>query len=282
MSPANEGTHIYHAEATVLSGHLQLPISQPIERQVHSRLSPDGGYFSQRSDGYRLESILSFRSAYSHVAGNLSLKPDEGPCTLTTTVVEGLNVMEIVTADRIVGQMITVHPLKGKGYIPSVSFLGTHFENLRVNGQPLELDLDHDIFGSKPANDAPYTKDAGFISRVSSQYDRIRKHKALPPPLQERYNHLSSTLGASETAECSLVNQVAGRVPGEIFGHLITIPGFGTITLAKLAVKHEKPHPETGVPTRTTFKLTMIDLKLGCMIHGDVPVGDGTSNGTGG
>ena len=279
MADANEKKHVYAAETTVLSGKLKLPVEQQIEPQAHSKLSPEGGYFSQRSDGFSLESILSFRSAYSHVAGNLSLKAGEGWNTLTTTVVEGLNVLEVLTADRVVGQMITQHPLE-KDHIPSISFLGTHFENLRINGEPLELEIDSDIFGSKPANDAPYTQDSGFIRRVASQYDRIHKHNHLPPVLRERYNYLSSTLGATGAAECSLVNQVAGRVPGNIFGHVIVIPGFGVITLGKLTVKHEKPHPDTKIPTKTTFHLTMIDLKLGCCIHGDVPVGDGTSNGT--
>jgi hypothetical protein len=98
--------------------------------------------------------------------------------------------------------------------------------------------------------------------------------------LQERYNRLSSTLGASEAVECSLVNQADGGYPGKSFGHVITIPGFGTITLAKLTVKHEDPHPKTKVPRKTTFSLTMIDLKLGCVICGDIPIGGGSNNGT--
>ena len=54
---------------------------------------------------------------------------------------------------------------------------------------------------------------------------------------------------------------------------MITIPGFGAISLAKLTVKHEDPHPESGVPRKTTFTLTMIDLELGCVIEGSVPIG---------
>jgi hypothetical protein len=278
MSDVKEQTHLYHAEATVLQGHLQLPLERKIEPHAHSKLPETGGYFTQRSDGYQLESVVSFRSAYSHVAGNRSLKPGEGWFTMTTTVIEGLNVMEVLTADRVVGQIITEHPLEG--YVPSVSFLGTHFENLRIAGHPVELDLDDGIFGVKPASDAAYTSDKGFLGRVSSQYDRIRKHKDLPVDLKEQYNRLSSTLGASEAVECSLVNQADGGYPGKSFGHVIKIPGFGTITLAKLTVKHESPHPKTKAPTKTTFNLTMIDLNLGCVISGRVPIGGGTNNGT--
>ena len=278
MSDATKRTHIYSAEAKVLSGHLKLPISQRIDPQAHSHLAPEGGYFTQRSKGFTLESVISFRSGYTHVAGNRSLKDCQGWDTLTTTVVEGLNVLEVVTADRVVGQMITSHPLEG--YVPWVSFLGTHFENLRIQGQPIEFDMDHNIIGPKPGNDAPYNKDEGFMRRVNAQYDRIRKHKELPLALQERYNYLSSNLGASDTVECSLVNEAAGRVPGRIFGNVITIPGFGVITLGRVTVKHEDLDVKTKVPKKTTVHLTMIDLKLGCPIQGSGSFGDGSSNGT--
>lgn len=278
MPEVKERTHDYEAEATVLSGELRLPISQPIIPQTHSKLSEKGGYFNQRSDGYLLESVIAIRSAYSRVAGNRSLKDGEGWNTLTTTVVEGLNVLDVLTADRVVGQIITHHPLIG--YVPSISLLGTRFENLRIAGHPVELDLDLEVLGSKPADDAPYTKDVEFLDRVSSQYDRIRQDLDLPEALLERYNRLSSILGAPEAIECSLVNQASGRYPGKSFGHVITVPGFGTIILGKLTVRHENPDEKTKVYKKTTVTLTMIDLKLGCVIDGDVAVGNGSSNGT--
>jgi hypothetical protein len=272
--------HKYHAEASALKGHLKQPISQEIEPQAHTKLPETGGYLAQRAELFKLESVISFRSAYTHVSGNLGDKPGAGHTTLTSTVVEGLNVLEVVTADRIVGQMITEHPLDG--YIPSISFLGTRIENLRIAGHPVQLEFDQDIFGPKPVDDLPYTQDAGFVSRVNRQYERIRRNKNLPVALQDRYDRLSSTLGNSGEVECSLINQVAGFIPGPgtIFGNVITIPGFGTITLAKLTVKHEDPHEKTKVPKKTTFTLTMIDLELGCAVSGNVPVGGGSSNGT--
>jgi len=277
MSAENERTHRYDAEAVVLSGQLDLPVSQKIEPQAHSQLPEKGGYFNQRSDSFRIETVLSFSAAYSHVSGSKSPKPGRGWDTLTTTVVEGLNVMEVLTADRVVGQTITEHPLVG--HVPTISFLGTRFENLRIAGYPVELEFDHNIFGPKPADDAPYTHDAGFISRVARQYDRIGSSKDLPAELLERYNRLSPTLGNSEAVECSLVNRAPGFYPGVSFGHIIRVPGFGIITLAKLTVKHESPHERTKVPRKTTFTLTMIDLQLGCPTSGHVPVGNGGSNG---
>jgi hypothetical protein len=186
--------------------------------------------------------------------------------------------MEVLTADRVVGQTITQHPLKG--YMPSISFLGTRFENLRIAGIPVELEWDLDIFGPMPINDQSYASEAGVVSRVSRQYDRILRNKNLPAALQERYNRLSSTLGSAEAIECSLVNRVAGLFPGTIAGNMITIPGFGTITLGKLTVKHEDPIASAKTHKKTTFTLTMIDLNLGCVIEGLMAIGGGTANGT--
>jgi hypothetical protein len=272
-----ERVHKYHAEATALGGHLRLPLVQEIKPQAHVKLPCEGGYISQRAENYRLESVISFRSAYTHVAGNRSEKAGDGFTTLVTTAIEGLNVLDVLTADRVVGQIITDHPIDG--LVPTVSFLGTRFENLRIAGHLVEVDFDPDILGPKPANDAPYTSDAEFLARVERQYQRIRAHKQLPEELAERYNRLSSTLGSREAVECSLVNQASGSYPGPSFGHMIKIPHFGTITLGKLTLKHEDCHKETGIPKKTIVKLTMVDLALGCAVHGNVPIGDGGANG---
>ncbi len=276
MSETNGRMHQYHAEAAVLEGHLHLPLEQQIKPQACTKLSDHGGYLSQRAENYRLESVISFCSAYTHVAGNRDVKPGHGWATLTTSVVEGLNVLDVLTADRVVGQVMTEHPLAG--YVPSVSFLGTRFENLRIGGHLVELDLGLDIVGQKPENDAPYTTDAGLVSRVSGQYSQIRGSKDLPADIGERYNRLSSTLGKAEEVECSLVNRATGSYPGLTFGHVITVPNFGTIILGKLTLRHDFK-ADTGVPERTTLRLTMIELQLGCAIAGNTTFSSLSTNG---
>jgi hypothetical protein len=276
-SEVNGRTHRYNADATILSGHLRLPLVQKIEPQAHAHLKDEGGYLSERSENYRLESVISIRSAYTHVAGNRSTKPGQGWTTISTTVIEGLNVLEVVTADRIVGQTITEHPLVG--YVPTVSFLGSRFENLRIAGHPIDLDLDLNILGPKPENDAPYARHDGPIARIRKQYERILGQSHLPGDLGEQYNRLNATLGNAETLECSLVNQASGRYPGLSFGHRIRVPDFGEITLAKLTVDHEDPHPGSGIPRKTTVRLTMIDFNFGCAIDGAASVASGGSNG---
>src|ERR1035437_9466457 len=127
MSDKNGKTHRYHAEATVLAGKLHRPISFEIEPQAYAKLPENGGYLSQRTPAYHLEGVISFKSAYTQVAGSPDIKPGHGVGTLSPSVVEGLNVLDVVTADRVVGQVATEHPLDG--FVPHVTFLGTHFEN---------------------------------------------------------------------------------------------------------------------------------------------------------
>jgi hypothetical protein len=270
-------THSYHASATIISGHLHLPLEREILPQALAELHKEGGYLSQRVENFSVEGVISIRSAHTQVSGNKSTKPGQGWTTLTTTTIEGLNVLDVVTADRIVGQIVTEHPLEG--YVPAISFLGTRFENLRIAGHPVDLDLDHNILGAKPEKDGPYTKDAGLIARAKSQYKRVLDSNELPEDLRERYNQLSSNPDGAEAVECSLVNRASGSFPGLSFGHIISVPDFGKIILAGLKVSHGEPHPTTGVPKITNVHLNMLDLKLGCVAAGMVSAGSGSSNG---
>ncbi len=274
---ANGRTHLYNAQATILSGSLTLPLVHQIRPQARVDLPQEGGYHSQRAENYRLEGVISFRSAYTQVAGNRSTKPGQGWTTLTTTAIEGLNILDVLTADRIVGQTITEHPLVG--YVPSVNFLGTRFENLRIAGHPLSLDLDLGILGPKPANDGSYAHDPGVAQRTTAQYKRMLDDRALPAQLRERYNQLLSTVGSPEKVECSLVNRAIGGQVGQSFGHVIDIPDFGKIILGKVTVTCEDFKPGTTTPRKTTIHLTMVDLELGCAVAGGGSLGSGSTNG---
>lgn len=276
MSETCGRTHKYHAEASVLEGQLQLPLFQKIHPQAYSKLPEEGGYIAQRAEDYRLESVISYSSAYTQVAGNRDVKPGRGWSTLTTAVVEGLNVLDVLTADRVVCQIGTEHPLEG--YVPSISFLGTRFENLRIAGHPVTIDYDHDILGDKPPSDAAYTLDSALRARVADQYSHIHATPELPQDLREKYNQLSSALGGREAVECSLVKHVVGAFPGRSFGNVIRIPHFGTVTLAKLQLIHDQ-FSDHGAPRTTTVKLTMLDLNLGCAVSGSGSVGAGSTNG---
>lgn len=270
--------HTYHAEAQVLQGHLRLPLVQEIKSQAYAKLSEEGGYIAQHESDYRLESVISFRSAYTQVAGNPGLKPGHGWATLATSVVEGLNILDVVTADRVVAQVSLDHPVEG--YVPFITFLGTRFENLRIAGHPVKLDLDPDLLGSKPENDAPYTGSSAFLDKVARQHEQVQKHPNLLEELLQRYTGFSRDAENPEAVECSLVNQADGSYPGQCHGHVIHVPDFGTICLANVRLEQSDYKPGTGIPRKTLVHLSMMDVKMGCVAEGSTGVGVIKTNGT--
>ncbi len=123
--------HDYHAEASVLSAHLQRPIEQKIEPQSPVSLNDRrGGHFTRYVENVSVEGLISFTRGETRVSGSRSMKTN-GWVTLSTSIIEGLDVFEIITADRVVSQVSTEHPYED-GHFPDVTFLGTQFTNLSV------------------------------------------------------------------------------------------------------------------------------------------------------
>ena len=189
MAEPVERKHTYHAEAHALAGEIVHPLAQNITPHALTSVPEDGGYRAQQAQQYRLETVISYGRAHTQVSGHEETKKAKrGWNTLATAVIEDLNILNVVTADRVVAQIGTTHPQEG--YVPSITFLGTHFQNLRIAGHLVELELDVDILGPKPENDAPYTRDSGFVDRISRQHARLREHPNVFEEILERYNRV--------------------------------------------------------------------------------------------
>jgi len=140
---AGNRVHYYHADACAFGGYFQRPIEHVIAPQAPMSLPPSGGYGFARAENFRIEGLVSFKSAFTQVSGHLSKKDRGGWVTLVTAVVEGFNALDIVTADRLCAQISTEHPLEGDN--PKVTFLGTSFDNLKIAGYPIKVTLDFRI-----------------------------------------------------------------------------------------------------------------------------------------
>ena len=286
----SKAEHTYHADAYVLSANLEQPLTDDVKPQAYVKLHEDGHYRYEPAERFRRKGIISYQSGYTQVAGHRSAKPGHGFTTLATSVVEGLNVLDVVTADRVVGQISTTHPPYDPANglsdpVPSVTFLGTRFDNLRINGHKVEVERHLDILGPKPANQKSYFDDEDVLSRLAQQYDDIHHVVGLPDWAGERYRFDRDAIKQQGKAECSLVSRVKGA-PDVSFGHVIDLPHFGKIFLGELTVDREKGTPAASkgdppTPERYIFHLTMIRLEMGCLAQGKASIVALDANGTG-
>ena len=311
-----EESHVYHAEAHLLSGEFEHPIKQPIEHygNVVIEKTRRESLFSESVGATSVEGLISFQAGHTRVIGSqLKNKKDifgndhSGWITQSTSVLEGLNVGDVLTADRLVAQISTEHPLTYPGHVPKVTFLGTRFENLRVAGYPVQVELNLGFCGDRPTGDRPYLHDIGFLDRVQAQLDGIEDKEDLPEALEKQYdakiayiNELKQRANGGSNGgrkgfsklQCSLVKSIAPiPIPGvKVFGNMIFIPDFGTISLAEVEVGIETV--EDGFPPNSGngsssepdgasyFTLHMLNMRLGCPIVGTAQAGTVKTNGT--
>jgi hypothetical protein len=291
-SPHIETSHIYHAEAHALSGRLELPFHYEIRPQAFVNLEKkEGGYVSQRAEKYRLEGVISFESAYTQVSGNRSHKPGHGWVTLATSVVEGLNILDVITVDRVVSQLSTEHPTVD-GHVPRVTFLGSRFENLRVSGYDVTPQLNLNVCGEKPEGDELYTQDPGFLDRLEQQCENMMKTSGLPQSLQQKYDRELQEIaglrkrgngsgkpqeGHRPKLECTLVTSVPQTPVSTAFGNVLEVPGFGLVSLAEVEVGTHY-YPDDSRPSNY-FRLTMLSMHMGCIGEGPLQAATAATNG---
>src|SRR5208337_3585451 len=129
----------YHANGHALSGSFTRPISRSIEVQAPTVLPTIGGYGDARVENFRLDHHVQFKAGYSHVAGSKYQKDDkEFHATLVTATVEGLNFLDVLTADRLVVLASAYHVLPDDE--SHFSFVGSTVENLKIGGYVVDIE----------------------------------------------------------------------------------------------------------------------------------------------
>jgi hypothetical protein len=293
-------THEYHADAHVLSGELKRPVEQKIEQ--HAPVSLKGrrsGHLTRQTEDVSIEGLVTFEKGHTRVSGSKSLKPGRGWITLSTSILEGLNVFEIVTCDRMVSQVSTEHP-DIDGHFPYVTFLGTQFDNLQVSGVTIKPKLNYGMCGQR-LEDVSYLDNLDFLKRVADQTQGIAGADGLPKDLRASYDGRlkdierlikaggSKCSGKPDHAPkviCSLVSgidkEIEEQIEGvKVFGHVLFIPDFGTVSLGEVTVgeRWDDPNDPTIKKPSNYFELTVIKMNLGCVGHGTIEGGTAANNG---
>ncbi|HEY6349448.1 MAG TPA: choice-of-anchor P family protein, partial [Candidatus Angelobacter sp.] len=149
--PRSPSSYFHHASAFGIAGKIDRPLQQTIASQAAISLAPSGGYGTHRVDNFSAPGVLSFKAAYVEVGGSLDTANDATHTTYASSVIEELNICNVVTADRVVSRLTIYHPATPPASSsdpsePSFSIAGSHFDNLKIAGQNIAVQLDYDTF----------------------------------------------------------------------------------------------------------------------------------------
>jgi hypothetical protein len=271
MEASTKRTFHYHSDASPLGGHITHPFENVIHTQASTSLAQAGGHAESRIESYQLDNSVTVSSgpAYSHTTGVLN-KTTGAWTTLVTSVVENLNVLEVVTADRIVSKLHVEYPSVGDH--PRVAIIGSKFVNLRVNGESIIPVLDIDLLKSESKSDFPdkhLMEEKGFIGKATAQSKKISEAKGAPEWLAARHAWVKSPESRKKKGcvLCSVVEELQGAKAGRSFGHVLHVPGFGNIFFGELVV------------AQNSYRLTMMRIEMGCLADGNISVASSYSNG---
>jgi len=251
----------FRADANALGGFLEEPFQKNVPTLAPVSLPPVGGFAMARSEAFTLDEIVSCSSAYTRVSG--SEHADGSISILVTAVVEGLNLLEVVRAKRVVAQ-VSISIASGTR-VPHISLTGSGFDGLQVAGSgPPELcpDLLH------PKTDRGEPARALTLQQIGQvglrQAERLIKSfegraDGAHEWAQKRHEWMTRD-PQSGNILCTLVDGLKGADPKTSNGNVVEIPGFGRIILGELFVSPD------------SVQLIAIRAELGCPVKGKIGI----------
>ncbi|MBZ5624229.1 MAG: hypothetical protein LAQ69_36850 [Acidobacteriia bacterium] len=239
MRRENKPRFLYHAHAIGLAASLTKPTTVFLDAQPVSALPVAGGRSSARVENFRFQDIISYRLAETQTVG-VSGTESGTFSTVATVAVEGLNILNVLTADRIVARLASRHFLD-EDREPSILTLGSHFENLKIGGREIKFDLDRQV-----------------MSEWHVFTDAVKGWLAGGSGRDLRNNRVHT----------SIVSNIQPLDGCDVDSHSIHFPDFGTVFLGELQI------------TRDERRLTMLRVELGCAYEGDVTCAEGAGNGS--
>jgi hypothetical protein len=285
MSDTPVRTFYYHADANAIGGYITRPFQGFVPSHTSVSLPMVGGFIQKQRAGRKWKNIVSYTSEATHVSGSRKDEENGGPWTTqVSTTIEGLNILDVITADRIVAQLSVAHP--DNGGEPVISVVGSQFINLRISGTPIEPVIKYDFFtdhdGSAEADPKkrypkrPWLEQEKFLEKVQAQkadakdnYAKKYEKSPIPEWISHHFHGLDSGLKGRDFVVCSLIDQLPEipNFPGTICGHGIYVPGFGKVYFGELIV------------TNHQFRLSMVRAQLGSPVGGAVTAATASSNG---
>src|SRR5580658_8818710 len=229
------------ADANALGGFLEAPVARVLPTLAPVSLPPVGGFAMARSEAFTADAFISCSSAYTRVSGQECCE-DGSASILVTAVVEDLNILEVVRADRIVTQL----SIRLSDESPALGFSvsGTAFEGLRIAGHECRATLNEALqrpHDSKVAGGRltwEQTRQAGRVQGESLLNGFKDGSEDAHGWVVSRHQRMTSEPPASGGgyALASLVDRLEVAGGCRSYGHIVEIPGFGQILLGELLV----------------------------------------------
>ncbi|HXB55398.1 MAG TPA: choice-of-anchor P family protein [Vicinamibacteria bacterium] len=238
---------IYRANALAFAGTITRPDSAVLEAQASISLPSIGGRAAARVDGFRYPNLMSFGAASSVVIGSANGSIHN---TVTTVIVDDLNIRGVVTADRVVAQLTSSQDIDGTNEI-GILPRGSYFVNLRIEGFPIELKAE-----------TPLLECDTFL-RLQKEWQKVgsRDGDSKDPNATEGRPLLSSLFATPDLSGTTLHAHGSS-------GCAIKVPGFGDVFLGEYLITPSSRH------------LTMVRVHMGSPVGGVMVCGDVGGNGS--
>lgn len=258
----------YHGNAVAFGGRITSPVCESLDAQGSSVLPPTGGFASATAGPFDHRGIVSFERATSTVSGRAA--EHDGIATrdtLVTVAVEGLNVLDVVTADRVVARITSKHP-EGEGE-PEMLPFGSYFENLRIGRRPIELTPYPDLVRHGRYRDVASTCSDRFVDAKGSPVSlgkgrELRMDEWTPgapsPVFEDRLLLAPLFDAASKNGYAPIGCEMRGA-------NGIDVPGLGTVYFGEYLI------------SRSSRRLTTLRIELGCPVEGTIVVANAEING---
>jgi len=246
---------LYTGYAVGFSGRIKEPFDEVVESQAASTLGVTGGYSSAHVDTFRRHEIISFASAHTQTSGIHSAKSHAFE-TLATGVLEGLNLVDMVKADSIVGRLLSRYPEEPPKDGPDEPFItpvGSHFGKILVAGYELTPVIDVSLF-NRVCSYTELCREIGRDRDLRARFHVGENDVDLPP--------------ARGLLVGSIVSEIRGGGPGvEIKGNTAEVPGFGKLHFGEFVI------------SQYARRLVMLRAELGCPVTMDASGPDMGGNG---
>lgn len=242
---------IHSASGSAFGGILTTPNPLVIPTQAMVSLSASGGYATATVENFGIDGLLSVRKATSTVQGD----PKQTELTIT---IEGVNLLNVVTVERMVVHLVGQPAAVGRE--AAITPAGSVLEGLKVHGKAADAKSKADVF------DRHNTYAGLEKAHAAGELKGLILHPG----------KLGAPCSAADLHGCkTAVGDIKGTLfPAEGFPDWLPVVN-GGLRVKDFATLHLGEYRIT----KHARRLTMLRVELGCDQSGSISFADGVGNG---